>query len=84
MRLIDLLQGIKILEGRGLEQTVEGVHYDSRQIKKGYIVVCVKGYRTDGHLYIDDAVSRGAVGVVVERAVDVPEGISLVRVEDSR
>ncbi|MFY9272901.1 MAG: UDP-N-acetylmuramoyl-L-alanyl-D-glutamate--2,6-diaminopimelate ligase, partial [Thermacetogeniaceae bacterium] len=42
------------------------------------------GYRTDGHLYIDDAVSRGAVGVVVERAVDVPEGISLVRVEDSR
>ncbi|NLN22153.1 MAG: UDP-N-acetylmuramoyl-L-alanyl-D-glutamate--2,6-diaminopimelate ligase [Syntrophomonadaceae bacterium] len=84
MLLKDLLQGIKILEGRGLEQIVEGVHYDSRQIKKGYIFVCVKGYRTDGHLYIDDALSRGAVGLVVERDVEVPQGISLVRVEDSR
>ena len=60
------------------------VYYDSRTDKKGYIFVCVKGYRTDGHLYIDDALSRGAVGLVVERDVEVPQGISLVRVEDSR
>ena len=84
MRLIDLLQGINVLEAKGLEQSVDGIHYDSRQIKKGYIFVCIKGYRTDGHLYIDDALSRGAVGLVVERDVEVPAGISLVRVEDSR
>lgn len=84
MVLKDLLQGIKILEATGLDKKVEGLHYDSRQIKQGHIFVCIKGYRTDGHLYIDDALNRGAAGLVVERDVRVPQGISLVRVDDSR
>lgn len=84
MVLKDLLQGIKILEGRGLDKKIEGLHYDSRQIKQGHIFVCIKGYRTDGHLYIDDALNRGAAGLVVERDISVPQDISLVRVDDSR
>ncbi|NPV29694.1 MAG: UDP-N-acetylmuramoyl-L-alanyl-D-glutamate--2,6-diaminopimelate ligase [Firmicutes bacterium] len=80
----DLLQGIEIAAARGLETPVEGIHYDSRQVKPGFIFVAIKGFRTDGHFYLDEAVARGAVGLVVEREVPVPPGAAWARVRDTR
>lgn len=45
---------------------INGISYDSRTVKKGYIFVAIKGEKTDGHLYIDDAIRRGAVVIVAE------------------
>ena len=39
---------------------------DSRRINKGDIFVALKGIKSDGHDYVDDAISRGAVKVIVE------------------
>ena len=39
---------------------------DSRRIKKGDIFVALKGIKSDGHDYVDDAIARGASEVVVE------------------
>jgi UDP-N-acetylmuramoyl-L-alanyl-D-glutamate--2,6-diaminopimelate ligase len=72
----DLLQGVEVTGAAGLEQTVTGLHYDSRLIKPGNIFVCIQGYRTDGHLYIQDALSRGAVGLVVEKDMNLQPQIS--------
>jgi len=38
---------------------------DSRNVKGGELFFALKGSATDGHLYIDDAVKRGAKGIVV-------------------
>ncbi|KUK32492.1 MAG: UDP-N-acetylmuramoyl-L-alanyl-D-glutamate--2,6-diaminopimelate ligase [Thermoanaerobacterales bacterium 50_218] len=46
--------------------------------------MCIKGFRTDGHYYINDALQRGAVGVVVERDVPIPHGIAWARLENTR
>ena len=80
----DLLQGVEVLTTSGLEQKVTGLHYDSRQIKPGYVFVCIQGYRTDGHLFIQDALSRGAVGLVTEKQIDTAPGIAFARVNSSR
>ncbi|MGI6406765.1 MAG: UDP-N-acetylmuramoyl-L-alanyl-D-glutamate--2,6-diaminopimelate ligase [Syntrophaceticus sp.] len=80
----DLLQGVEVTGAAGLEQTVTGLHYDSRLIKPGNIFVCIQGYRTDGHLYIQDALSRGAVGLVVEKDMNLQPQISFARVNSSR
>ncbi len=70
MILRELLSSIKIERIIGAaDKDVEGIAYDSRLIKKGFIFVAVRGYSTDGHIYIKDAVSRGAAAVVVEKGL---------------
>lgn len=45
----------------------KGIAYDSREVQPGDVFVCWAGLRHDGHLYIGDALRRGAVAVVAER-----------------
>ncbi len=61
---------------------VTGVTADSREVKPGMLYIAVRGSQLDGHRFVGDAVTRGAVAVVVERA----EGLSLpaVVVRDGR
>jgi UDP-N-acetylmuramoyl-tripeptide--D-alanyl-D-alanine ligase len=50
----------------------EGVTTDSRSIRPGQLFVALVGQRFDAHEFLDQAVSGGAAGVVVQR---VPEGV---------
>ncbi len=62
-------------QGWQLDASVTGVTIDSRQVKPGYVFVATHGQAYDGHDFIGEAVSRGAVAVVGERqhvALPVP------------
>jgi UDP-N-acetylmuramoyl-tripeptide--D-alanyl-D-alanine ligase len=69
------------------EQQVTGFAIDSRQIRAGEFFIPFRGEHTDGHLYIADAVGRGALGSFVERsAAIVPrvgEAALIIEVDDS-
>ncbi|MDZ4383055.1 MAG: UDP-N-acetylmuramoyl-L-alanyl-D-glutamate--2,6-diaminopimelate ligase, partial [Thermodesulfovibrionia bacterium] len=67
-----------------LEKEIEGIAYDSRVVKKGFLFVAIKGLSVDGHAFIKDVISKGAVGVVTEKAVDVQNEITVIEVDDSR
>ncbi|MUK88660.1 UDP-N-acetylmuramyl-tripeptide synthetase [Ornithinibacillus sp. L9] len=77
MKLKQLLQSIEVennIDLSGLEVT--GISYHSQKVEKGHLFVCVRGYKTDGHKYLADAVKRGAEVAVVEEIqqdVDVPQ-----------
>ena len=45
---------------------------DSRKVIPGTLFVAVKGYASDGHDYIADAIAKGATGIVCET---LPEGL---------
>ncbi len=45
---------------------VTGLVYDSRLVRPGYAFICVPGATTDGHLYIPQAVEKGAAALVVQ------------------
>lgn len=45
---------------------------DSREVFEGCIFVALRGERTDGHFYVNEALSRGAAFAIVEREVDAP------------
>lgn len=53
---------------------ITGIAYDSRQVMPGYAFVCIKGYETDGHKFVDSALKNGAALIVAEDEViaDVP------------
>lgn len=61
-----------------------GIQYDSRQVKPGNVFVAVRGFKWDGHDYLQDAVERGASALVVERA-DAGHGqIPIIEVNNTR
>lgn len=79
-----LLQAIQILEKRpGKIRPIKEIAYHSEQVSFGCLFVCIKGYRTDGHLFLPRAAEKGAVAAVVEHfqeEVKLPQ----YRVADSR
>lgn len=46
---------------------IAGACVDSRQVKDGYLFIALPGERTDGHLFLADAVGRGANVLLVNR-----------------
>ena len=43
---------------------------DSRKVTPGNIFVCSQGINNDSHHFIDDAIARGAIGLIATRPVD--------------
>jgi UDP-N-acetylmuramoyl-L-alanyl-D-glutamate--2,6-diaminopimelate ligase len=64
---------------------VTGLEYDSRKIKPGNLFFALPGTRTDGSIFIDEAVSKGASVVVLEKeARSKKDGVNYLLVKDSR
>ena len=83
MKLKELLKGLEILDTNvDVELEIADVSYDSRQTKPGDLFVAMIGFATDGHAYIEKAMSAGAAAVLCQNlpAAEVP----YVQVADSR
>lgn len=83
MLLSRVLAGINAAWDKEMDIEITSVAYNSQKVKEGSLFVCIKGFATDGHRYIADALSRGAVAVVVEDDVDTSEAVK-IKVNDSR
>jgi len=81
MELFELVAAIETVSilGDTYGVVVTGVSFDSRDVNPGDVFCAIAGEHYDGHLFIHDAVARGAVAVVVERFVPLP--IVQVRVQ---
>jgi UDP-N-acetylmuramoyl-L-alanyl-D-glutamate--2,6-diaminopimelate ligase len=85
MKLEELVRGVPgaTLEGSG-DVEITDIAYDSRRVKPGDLFVAVEGLQADGHVFVTDALGRGAVAVAVERDVKVPAGTPVVRMPSTR
>ena len=72
MKLFALLQALDTLQTNApsLDCEVDGVHNDTRLMKKGDLFVAIPGSDLDGHCYIRQAIDAGASMIVTERALD--------------
>ncbi len=85
MLLETLLSQIPGVEIRGDPQIpIRGIAYDSRKVKAGDLFVALKGQRTDGALFVSDAVRRGAAAVAFENAARRTDGVPVLVVPDAR
>ena len=67
MRLKDFIQDIGAVETRGpLDIDITAVTSDSRAVTPGSLFIAVKGFASDGHKYIGQALEKGAAAVVYE------------------
>ena len=56
---------------------------DSREVQPGSLFVALPGEHSDGHQYVDDAVSRGARALLVTQPVAVPDSVDLHTAPDA-
>jgi len=75
-RLVAALEPVEVL-GRWVE--VRDLAYDARAVTPGALFFAVPGERADGHDFAPEAVERGAVALVAERALDLPVTQVVVR-----
>lgn len=70
-KLYELIQATSIMDTlyeRDLD--VYGVSYHSQKVLPGHLFVCIRGYKTDGHKYLSQAVANGATAAIVEEFQD--------------
>ncbi|MDR3253357.1 MAG: UDP-N-acetylmuramyl-tripeptide synthetase, partial [Endomicrobium sp.] len=64
MNLRDLLPDKNITIIGDINTEVAGMSYDSRNICKDYVFFALPGHNTDGRIYIDEAISKGASVII--------------------
>lgn len=81
MQLQKLIQSLLFAEVQGtLDVEVSGITNDSRAVEDGYMFVCTRGAKLDGHDYIAQAVEQGAKVIVTELKQEPLEGVTFVQV----
>ncbi|MBX2912000.1 MAG: UDP-N-acetylmuramoyl-L-alanyl-D-glutamate--2,6-diaminopimelate ligase [Cyclobacteriaceae bacterium] len=83
--LKDILYKVNITSASGdMAISLQGLAFDSRKVKKGFLFVAIKGTQSDGHEFIKGAIQNGAIAIVSE---NLPEALSphvtYVTVKDS-
>ncbi len=85
MKLTQLLERLDYDVIQGSDQTeVTTLTRDSREVVPGAVFVCIRGAVRDGHDLVREVADSGAAAVVVEKDVDAPEGLTVIRVADTR
>ncbi len=81
-RLVEKLE-YTLLAG-SLDTEITTLVYDSRKVVDGSIFVCISGTVRDAHDFIPDVIAKGATAVVVEKDVEFVDGVTYIKVENSR
>ena len=90
MQLNKILNGIENYKSKGdIEIDILSVEDNSKNVKPGGLFVAIQGYDFDGHDFVSEAISNGAIAVVLDMRADLkkikmPENITVVIVEDTR
>ncbi len=90
MILKSILVGINDLKAKGdLDREIKGIESNSKNIKDDYVFVAIKGFETDGHNYISNAIENGAKTIVVEEGFDLksinfPKDVTVILAKNTR
>ncbi len=84
MKLYKIIDGLNVLSIKGsLDIDIKGIAYDSRSVSDGFLFLCIDGEISDGHDYIEKAISKGAIAIVSEKNIKHCP-VTMIKVESSR
>lgn len=90
MKLKAILNGIDGLKAKGdLEIDIKSIAHDSRKVENGGMFVAIKGFETDGHKFIKNAIENGAKVIVIEEGAtikksDITDDVTIVMAPNTR
>lgn len=88
MLVKDLFQSVETLASGSSPSefpnlNVTDVCFDSRKVTDGALFVCIEGYSFDGHKFVDEAISNGAVLIVASRLLGLAKSVPVVLVKNT-
>ena len=85
MKLTTLLEELdyELFEG-SVDREITTLTYDSRKVEKDSVFVCISGTVRDAHDFIPDVIEKGASTTIIEKDVETVEGITYIKVKNSR
>ncbi|MFW6108369.1 MAG: UDP-N-acetylmuramoyl-L-alanyl-D-glutamate--2,6-diaminopimelate ligase [bacterium] len=66
------------------DHSIRGIALDSRRVRPGALFAVVPGRHCDGRRFVPHAVARGAVAVLSDQKLEVPDDVTLILVPDVR
>ena len=90
MKLKEMLIGLEGLKVKGdLDIDIKGVESNSKNVEEGFLFVAIKGFKVDGHKFIDSAIENGATAIIIEEGCDLKQiknldNIVVVMAKDTR
>lgn len=85
-KIFEIVKAVKAIDynsGHRFEE-ISKVTFDSRLVEPNTLFVPLVGGRTDGHDYVDKAISNGATAVLWSRNVEeAPKDICVIQVDDT-
>ena len=87
MKLYKLIEKLNILDISGnIDIDIDSIHYDSRIVDKNSLFICIKGFNSDGHKYINKAIERGARAFLIQDEVNIPnkDDYTFIKVKNTR
>ncbi|MBI2418062.1 MAG: UDP-N-acetylmuramoyl-L-alanyl-D-glutamate--2,6-diaminopimelate ligase [Ignavibacteriales bacterium] len=92
MELTKLINSVRSLSvsGEVERKDISSITSDSRKVKSGCLFVAIKGFAYDGHRFIMDAISKGAIAIILEDDKALPHemfihaNVTKIVVRDSR
>ncbi len=79
MTLADVIEGLNGVRPPGALQPVRRFVIDSRKAAPRDVFAALKGESTDGHLYVEEAFSRGAIAALIDRDIAIDATVVDVR-----
>jgi len=78
-----------IIAKGNLDIDIQGIESNSQKVKENFLFVAIKGFVTDGHKYIENAIENGAIAIAVEegfdlKSVKIPENIAIIMSKNNR
>ncbi|WP_032122966.1 UDP-N-acetylmuramoyl-L-alanyl-D-glutamate--2,6-diaminopimelate ligase [Clostridium amazonitimonense] len=86
MKLYELLNELsyEIIQG-SIDKDIKNLCWDSRRIKEESLFIAVKNKNVDRHVFIKEAIKKGAIALIVENEVeDIPKDITIIKVKNSK
>ncbi|XWN36132.1 MAG: UDP-N-acetylmuramoyl-L-alanyl-D-glutamate--2,6-diaminopimelate ligase [Balneola sp.] len=66
------------------EGEVGSLVQDSRQVTEGSVFIAIRGTEVDGHMFLDDAIHRGAKVIICEESFYTDAEVCVIEVENTR
>jgi UDP-N-acetylmuramoyl-L-alanyl-D-glutamate--2,6-diaminopimelate ligase len=61
-----------------LDRVVEGIAYDSRRVQRNFLFVALRGEKSDGHQFVEQAIEKGASVIVTEQEIQQARATCIV------
>lgn len=68
MKLQEIFSGFSVIHLHGnTDEEIKDITYSSQNVRPGYLFAALKGIKTDGFFFVNEAIAKGAAAILSER-----------------